>query len=436
VEKISVKSATAVSLGAIIGAGIFVLSGTAVAISGIYSLGAFLLVGIVAMILAMIMSELSSIMPRTKGASYSFAYKAFGSEIGFITGIALYSSFSTAIGAIALGFGSYLASIAGIGAGMIIPFAILLIVVLTVVNILGISKAAKTDLVLVTIKIGILLIFAAFAIFFAMHAGVAKTSINFSAKGFSPIDMFSASVAIFFAYSGFQTVATFANSVEGGEEGVKKAIVGSVAISLAIYVLIDLALLLLAPPSAYKINADPLAFALEIAKAPKVMSIIVGIGALIATTSATLAMILSSGRIAYQISKDRLLPKVLRQYDPKTQAPTNAILLSSLIGIATLFAGNIYTIASISNFGLLFSYLITCLAQIHFRRQAPDKIKIKMPMYPYLTVIAIVLVLAFMIGMSKEALVIGDIMVISLLIVYYFLRELKFKKPVAIKLFS
>ncbi|MEM0074317.1 MAG: amino acid permease [Candidatus Micrarchaeaceae archaeon] len=434
-QTISVKSATAVGLGAIIGAGIFVLSGTVVALAGPYSLIAFIAVGIVALILAMIMSELSSIMPNAKGASYSFAYKAFGSEIGFVTGIALYASFATAIAAIALGFGTYLASMLGFGAFSSIPFAIVLIIALTTVNLLGISKAAKTDFWLVAIKLSILVLFGAFAIVFAYKVGAAGTIANFAINNYKPSDIFAASVAIFFAYSGFQTIATFASKIKGGAIGAKKAIIGSVAISLIVYVLVDISLMLLAPASKYAIVADPLAFALQSAKAPHAIGIIVDIGALIATTSATLAMILSASRISYQISADGLMPKLFRRFDAKRDVPVNGILLSAAIGIITLFSGNIYVIAAISNFGLMLSYLITCLAQIHFRRQRLQQ-AITMPLYPYLTIIAIVLLLAFLFGMPKESLIIGNVMVLSLLILYYFLRELKGKKPVKIRLFK
>ncbi|MGC8628739.1 MAG: APC family permease [Candidatus Micrarchaeia archaeon] len=435
-QKISVRNAIAVSLGAIIGAGIFVLSGTAVALAGPYSLVAFILVGIVALILAMIMSELSSIMPKSKGAAYSFAYNAFGSEIGFITGISLFASFATAIGAIALGFGSYLASLLELSAGFGIPFAICLIIALTIVNLFGINKAAKTDFVLVSVKLAILIIFAMFAIFFALKSGSSAVATNFSVKGYALPSIFAASVAIFFAYSGFQTVTTFSDRVEGGSEGVKKAIVGSVALSLIVYVLIDVALLMLAPANTYKIVADPLSFALTAAKAPKALSIIVDIGALIATTSATLAMILSSGRIAYQISKDGLLPKPLRSYDAKRDVPTNGLLLAAFIGIVSLFAGNIYVIAAISNFGLLISYLITCLAQMHFRRFTAKKSAIRMPFYPYPTIVAVLLLLTFLFGMPREALTIGNILILSLLILYYLFREFKKKKPVKIRIFE
>ncbi|MEM3661940.1 MAG: amino acid permease, partial [Candidatus Micrarchaeaceae archaeon] len=156
-NEISVPVATAVGLGAIIGAGIFVLSGTAIALAGSLALLSFALVGVVALIVALETGELGSIMPHLKGAAYSYAYKAFGSELGFITGIVLYFSYATSVSAIALGFGSYLASMLGIGSSYAIYLAMLLIAVLAVVNILGIRKAAEVDFGLVIVKVLILL---------------------------------------------------------------------------------------------------------------------------------------------------------------------------------------------------------------------------------------------------------------------------------------
>ena len=152
--------AASVGLGAIIGAGIFVLSGTAIALAGANALWAFILVGIVAILVAFELGELGSIMPKSEGASYSYVYNAFGSELGFITGILLYFSYATSISAVAVGFGAYLSSILGLkSTAFLLSFSIALIFVLTMVNLLGIKKAAKADFGLVVIKISILIIF-------------------------------------------------------------------------------------------------------------------------------------------------------------------------------------------------------------------------------------------------------------------------------------
>jgi len=435
-NKLSVGVATAIGLGAIIGAGIFVLSGTAIALAGSYSIIAFLLVGIVALFVALEMGALGKVMPHAKGASYSFVYNAFGSELGFITGIIMYFSFATSISAISLGFGSYLSSMLGMPVSEYsIPFAISLIFVLSILNIIGVRKAAKSDSILVAVKLTVLTIFVLFGIMFAFsHASSVVQHFASTAKQSSIAAIFAASVAIFFAYSGFQSISTITDRVKDGASGAAKAILYAVLISLVVYVLVVVALIAMAPVSSYVISADPLSTALKSAAAPFWLFVLVDLGALVATASATIAMILSSSRLLYQIGKDRLLPKVSRKYNARSDVAVNGVIISAVIGVVMLFSGNIYIIAAISNFGLLFSYLLTSFATIHFKKLLHDRFDIIF--YPYLPVIAIVALIVFLIGMPKEALVIGSAMIMSLLVIYYFLRELKGKKIVKIKLFE
>lgn len=309
-------AATAVGLGAIIGAGIFTLSGTAIALAGVWSLVSFVLVGFVTIVVALEIGELCSIFPKANGASYSYVFEAFGSELGFITGILLYFSYASAVSVVALGFGAYLSSLLGVSPDKYgILLAVVIIVVLSALNMQGIKKAARADFGLVLIKVGVLLVFIAFAAFFSLTNRTLSNiySASSTAGGYAAI--FSASVVIFFAYSGFQTISTFVSDVRGGARSAAIAIFAAVSISMLLYVLVDVALLLLVPVNVFVINANPLSFALSAAHAPAYLSVIVAVGALIATASATLAMILSSSRILYQISVDNLLPKILRSYN-------------------------------------------------------------------------------------------------------------------------
>ena len=432
---LSIPVATSVALGAIIGAGIFVLSGTAIALAGSYSLLAFVIVGIIALFMALQMGEMGSIFPHAKGAAYSYAYEAFGSQLGFITGLLLYTSFATAVSAVSLGFGSYLATFLGLGAAYQVPFALALILVLSIVNIIGIKKAAKADFFIVIIKISILFFFILFAAIFALSVSHTNVLSNFSSPPSDFGGIFAASVVIFFAYTGFQSISTFTSRVKGGARGAAKAIVYAVIISIILYSLVDVALMMLAPATAYRINADPLSFALGYAHAPGWVSIIVDIGAMLATTSATLAMILTSSRSIYQISVDRLLPKGFRRYNKKSDVAVNGVIITAAISAAMLFSGNIYVIASISNFGLIFSYIITSFAIIHYRR-AGAKASFLSPWYPYMEVVTIVGLIALLIGMPRQSLLIGAMMIFILIIAYYFILEVKGKKPARIKLFK
>jgi APA family basic amino acid/polyamine antiporter len=434
-KMIGTAAATAVGLGAIIGAGIFTLSGTAIALAGIWSLFSFVLVGFVAIVVALEIGELCSIFPAANGASYSYVFEAFGSELGFITGVLLYFSYASSISVVALGFGAYLSTILGLSPDTFeASFAIVVIAALSAFNLQGIKKAARVDFGLVVIKVGVLIMFVAFAAFFSPRSDTfANISSSAPSNGYSAI--FSASVVIFFAYSGFQTISTFASDVKGGARSAGIAIFAAVAISMVLYVLVDLALMLLVPATAFKVNANPLSFALTVSHAPAYLTVAVAIGALIATASATLAMILSSSRILYQISMDGLLPKILRNYDPDRDVARNEVLISAAIAVVMLFSGNIYVMAAISNFGLLFSYLMAGFALIHFRRQG-RRGSFRVRMYPYLPVVAILVLLSFMLGLPNEALVVGIVMTIGLLMAYYFLKEVEEKGPVRVRLFE
>ena len=434
-NSIGVALATAVGLGAIIGAGIFVLSGTAISLAGAYSLLAFVIVGIIAIIVALEFGELGTIMPHARGATYSYVYEAFGSELGFVTGIAKYFNWTTAISVISLGFGAYLATLLGMGGAYAIPFAILLVLVLAVVNLLGVKKAAKADLLLVVIKVLALLAFVAFALIFAFHSGLSLSNFTVSASQGTLPALFAASMVIFFAYSGFQTISTLTPNMRGGGNAAARAILYSVLISTVIYVLVVLSMILLLPVSQYGISADPLTRALANANAPSWLFYVVDIGALVATASATLAMLISSSRMMYQMSEDRLLPRFFRKYNSKRDVAVNSVIISAVIAIIAMFAGNVFIITSISNFGLLFAYLMTSFALLHFRR-----IKrfgtFTMPLYPYLPVIAIGALLLFFIGMPNEALIFGVIMIIVSILIYYFFREIDNKKVIRVKLFK
>jgi APA family basic amino acid/polyamine antiporter len=434
---ISVPIATAVGLGAIIGAGIFVLSGTAIALAGADALLAFIIVGIVATILALEMGELSSLMPDVKGASYSYTYKAFGSRLGFLTGIFRYLSLAISISVVSLGFGAYLTSILGISTSLYsIPFAIALIAVLSVVNLIGIKKAAEADSVLVVIKIGILLLFIGFAIFVALHGvgtgAASHFTFDISTGGLEGI--FAASIAVFFAYSGFQSIATFSGRIRGGGKGAAKAILAAVLISLTLYVLVVVALLLLLPPASYKVTADPLTFALTSIGAPSWFLLMIGIGALIATASATLASILTASRSIYQMSADGLLPKILGNFNKERGTAENGVIMSAVIGVIMLFAGNIYLIVSIVTFSLMFDYLIVGFDIIHFRR-LKRKPSFKMPLYPYLPIIGIIVLISFFISLPIEVLALGIGLSAFLVVLYHFLSKSK-KTGINVRLFG
>ena len=209
---------------------------------------------------------------------------------------------------------------------------------------------------MVSFKIVVLVILVSFAFLLSYTDHFANMN-NFTAlpQQASVKGVFGASVAVFFAYAGFQSISTITAEVKGGARGAAKSIISAVSISLILYVVVAFSLMLLAPASNYGISGDPIAFALGRSDAPQSLSILIKIGALVATTSATLAMILSSSRIMHQLGSDGMLPIRVAKYDLKRDVPTNGVIISTISSLPFLFLGNIYIIASVSNFGLIFS---------------------------------------------------------------------------------
>ncbi|MGC8479597.1 MAG: APC family permease [Candidatus Micrarchaeia archaeon] len=445
-EKIGLIGATAIGLGAIIGAGIFVLSGVAITLSGSGALLAFLLTGFVAILVAFETGELSSRMPKEEGAAYSFSYKVFGSELGFITGMLRLLSFIAAIAAIAVGFGSYFVSFIGISQSFAPLFSVILIIILGYITHKGIRKAARTDTALVTFKVIVLIIFVIFGIYAGKAANI--TLDGFFSSGLSGI--FAAGVLSMFAYSGFQSIASITPYIKGGGKTAAKAIILSVIISAILYVSVTIAMLMLAPKSAYALSGDPLSIALKSGSAPITLFLLVDIAAMVATASATLSMIVGCELLIFQMAKDGLLPKLLKTDRSGKSSQKNALITTVLLGISFLSAGNIYIIAAISNFGTVFSYLINSFALLKIRTlENAKKHKTLLasiglskdnlfltPLYPYIPIVASVVLFLFFFGFPADALAGGLVAIMLSLSVYYLLKEIKEKPIIKVRLFK
>ncbi|MFP3202630.1 MAG: amino acid permease, partial [Sulfolobus sp.] len=137
-----------------------------------------------------------------------------------------------------------------------------------------------------------------------------------------------------------------------------------------------------------------------------------------------LAMILASGRTLYQMSLDLGLPSFLKKYDEERDVPTNTVILSSAIAVVTLFSGNIFVIASISNFGLLFSFVVSALALVHYRRKGVVG-SYKTPFYPYSVTLTVVLLLSLLLGFPREALEINMGIMIMIIFASYVAKDIR-----------
>ena len=372
-RKLTLIETTAIGLGNIIGAGIFVMAGSIIYLAGPAALISFIITGLLAMSIGINSAELASKYPNTEGGVYSFAKLTMGDFMGFLVGWMRMISYAVSGAATALGFASYLP----------IQFkyviAASLIITLSTIYLFGLKLASEIETVLVIINILGLVTFIVFSLTFG----------KFSISHLKPLTphgvsgIFAGASLAFFAYSGFNTIATLTPDVEDGERTVPKAIILSLIITSALYILVVFSMIYILPWYAYGTQGNPLSFDLQSVKAPLIIILIVSSTAIIATVTVTLSTIIATVRTIKQMAEDELIPKGISK-------DRLAVLITASIMIASLALGNVEVIGLVSNFGTVFSYITTAIAVVISRRRG-IRGKFSSPLYPWLQILSIIL---------------------------------------------
>jgi APA family basic amino acid/polyamine antiporter len=405
-RKLTFIHAVAVGLGNIIGAGIFVMAGSAINAAGPAALVAFAITAVLAISVGLNTAELSSRFPNLEGGVYSFARATMGDTIGFLVGWFRLIAYAVSGAAVALGFASYVISV-GVPAEVYYPAAAFLILVLTFVEVRGIRLASEMEVGLVIVKI------VGLAVFLVAVIALAR----FTPGNFEPLFptgglgvMVAANIA-FFAYSGFNTIATLTPDVENGEKTVPKAIITSIVVSTVLYVLVVFALLMAISWVGYGSASDPLSVALSSLKAPPIVSRAVDVAAIAATFAVTLSMIIAGTRTAKQMGEDRLLPPWLGK---GSKAPA---LVVAIVMVASLGLGSVQSIALVANFGIVFSYMLTGV-QVAVARRSQGRPGFSSPGYPSVQMFSVVLSAAMLLGLGSQSLLVGTLTLVAGLIVH------------------
>ncbi len=407
--------ATFIGLGNIIGAGIFVLAGSAIADAGPGAIVAFVITAILALTIALNSAELSSKI-ISHGGLYSFTRKTLGDQAGFVVGWLRAISYAIAASAVAIGFGSYLLSFVSLPYDYDVIMAAIVIAVAAAIDYRGIDTVAKIEHVLVFITIAGLVVFILTSLMFGKWEMPRFTPV-ISNRPYSIIE--AASLA-FFAYSGFNTIATLGPETENPEKNLPFAILMAMLISTTLYIIIIFGMLALMPYRKYGISGNPLFEALIYAHAPVVIEYLINIVAIIATFTVTISLIVAGSRTLLQISEDKLLPSFIQ--GRAKDSPKRATVIVAGLAIASLFIGNLQAIALASNFGVIFSYSLTGLSVVILRKRKVDG-KFNSPFYPYVQILSIVLSAVVMYALGIEAFYIGTITILTGFFLYYIEKE-------------
>ena len=345
---LGLRSAVIINLGAIIGAGIFVIIGIAAGKAGPAIILSIFISAIIAIFTGLSFSEIAQHISK-EGGVYEYAKESFAPSAGFIGGTMWTFSNMIAISAVALSMGSYINSLFHLHLNLII-YGIPVIILFAVLNMLGIKNSAKTLSILVGVNVVILIIFIVSGLFYFKVSDFT----DFAPRGFTGI--MEGSALIFFAFTGFSRITTVGDEVKNPEKNIPKAIIISIIISSALYATVAVVAIGLIPSSSLASAAAPLSAAIKVLHNPYLI-VIIAVGGITATAGVVLTGILGTSRVLFAMGRDREIPERFGKID-KFGTPLYSILLSMTISLLFVYFVGFSTIIEASNVSVLIAYSI------------------------------------------------------------------------------
>lgn len=408
---LNLLDASSVGIGAIIGAGIFVVLGIAIGYAGPAIIISIIIAGIVASFTAFSFAELGSAIPK-EGGVYTYAYELISPFAAFVVGILWLFAQIVAGAAISLGFASYFVAI--FPAFSIKMIAVMAALILTGLNLIGIKKSATVNNALVIIKIVILSLFIGFGIFHINPQNFAQ----FIPNGTSGI--LQGAAFVFFAYLGFGRIAMLGEEVKNPERNLPKAILIALIVSIILYVLTGFTATGLQNYQLLAISGSPLA---DAAKTTGNFTLVaaVSLGALIATTSVLLTNLIGSSRIAFAMARNGQLPKSIAKVSSRFGTPYISVIGMGLLLTVLVFALDLKQAAAITSFAILSTHLIVNLSAIRLRRKMPNS-KFRLPFYPLIPLLGFFSCIVLMFSLPQQAWIVGAV-AIGISVILYLLRK-------------
>lgn len=372
--------AVGIGLGAIIGAGIFVVTGVAAQVAGPAFLLGLCLAGVAATCNALSSAQLAAAYPYS-GGTYEYGYRVLNPWLGFSAGWMFLVSKLAAAGTVALGFAGYLSALVP-GAPEKIAAA-LAVIVLTIINYFGVKKAGRLNTVVVSVTV---LALVAFAL-----SGIPEIQTDnfhpFAPKGLKGV--LESAALLFFAYTGYARLATLGEEVHEPKKTIPKAIGWTIVIAIVLYGVVAVAAIGLVGAENLGSTRSPLVLAAKKSSLPFI-STVVSVGATTAMLGVLLSQILGISRMSYAMARRKDLPAFLGHVHKKYQVPDRGIVLAGVVILGITFIGSLKAVVSTTSFTILLYYTVTNLAALRM----PKSEKLFRDWVPYLG-LASCLLLAF-----------------------------------------
>ncbi len=382
--------AVGVGLGAIVGAGIFVVTGVAAGIAGPAFLVGLGIAGAVATANALSAAQLAAEYPRS-GGTYEYGYRVLSPTAGFAAGWLFLASKLAAAGTVALGLAGYLdALLPGVPYRAV---AVGAIVVFTILNYFGVKRSSRANLAIVSVSVGSLVLFVV-AGAGDFDAGMLRP---FAPAGWRGV--LEAAALLFFAYTGYARVATLGEEVSDPRRTIPRAIGITIAGAILLYVAVAAVAVGLVGAGAMAESAAPLYVAAAGSAHPWV-GIVVAIGGVTAMLGVILSQLLALSRMVFAMARRRDLPGFLEPVHPRYGVPGRAVIAVGVVALVIAATGTLRGVASAASFTILAYYSIANLAALKMPREAklfPDAV----PMFGLVSCVVLAL------SLSREIVLIG-----------------------------
>jgi basic amino acid/polyamine antiporter, APA family len=455
---------TTLGIGAIIGAGIFVLTGTAAAqYAGPAIVISFIVSGLGCLFAGLCYSEFASMIP-VAGSAYTYAYATLGEFIAWIIGWDLILEYLFGASTVAVGWSGYfsafmdqiglhmptaftsapyayadapkydpvthaLTQAAGFthtGAVINLP-AMILIGLMTTLLVIGIKESARFNNFIVILKMAIVLLVIGFGFMYVnqanWHPFIPPNTGQYGHYGWSGI--IRGSAVVFFAYIGFDAVSTAAQEAKNPQKDMPIGMLGSLAICTVLYILMSLVMTGLAHYTDLDVP-HPVFIAIEKAgPALAWLASIINVGAIAGLASVVLVMLMGQPRVFYSMARDGLLPSVFAKVHPRFKTPYVPTILTGIV--AAFFAGvfPIGLLGELVSIGTLLAFVIVCAGVLVLRYRQPNLARpFRTPFVPVVPILGILIcgyMMSSLPGATWERLIIW--MAIGLVIYFAYSRS-------------
>ena len=425
-RNLSAVNLVTLGIGAIVGTGIFVITGQAAATYAGPALTISFIISALGCVMAgLCYAEFAAMIP-VSGGVYSYSYTTMGEVLAWFVGWTLVLEYLFACSSVAVGWSGYMLSLLHgwdisfpeqlsgatfdqladgkwIWTGKIVNFpAVFIIGIISTFLIGGIKQSAFVNNIIVVIKVGVILLFIGFGLSYIDTSNwtpyIPENTGEYGYFGWTGI--LRGAAVVFYAYLGFDALATTAGEAKNPQKDMPKGILISLSICAVLYILVTTVLTGIVNYKELNVDA-PIALAIDrTGKGLAWLSPFIKLGAIAGLSSVILVMMLGQSRIYYAISKDGLLPKVFSKVHDKHGVPHNATIFACIITgiIAGLFP--LHILSELVSIGTLLAFTIVCISIVILRKTQPDlKRPFKTPFVPYVPLLGAAICIIQMISL-------------------------------------